>query len=154
MVSSNKLINDTERDRNEDRVESNCEKRVKNYRPQHEVCVGADGLYFAVCIFSIFLANLSMLFMLLNPIIFLEEFFMLSMSGYSLFSSDQFLYLEEDVFLTKLLAHGPLWCIVSGVCMLGLSLFFMYLAARNIDPLKKKDKKIRKKQPIDGGKQK
>lgn len=114
----------------------------------------AYGLCFAVCIFSIFAANFSMLFMLLNPIIFLEEFFMLSMNGYSLFSSDQFLYLEETGlgFLTKLLVHGPLWCILSGICMLGMSLFFMYLAARNIDPLKKKDKKIRKKQPIKGGK--
>lgn len=114
----------------------------------------AYGLFFAVCIFSTFAAIFSMLFMLLNPIVFLEEFFMLSMSGYSLFSSDQFLYLEETGlgFLTKLLVHGPLWCILSGVCMLGLSLFFIYLAARNIDPLKKKDKKIRKKQPIEGGK--
>ncbi len=100
----------------------------------------AYGLCFAVCIFSTFAACFSMLFMLLNPIVFLEEFFMLSMSGYSLFSSDRFLYLEETGlgFLTKLLAHGALWCIVSGVCLLGLSLFFMFLAARKIDPLKRK----------------
>ncbi len=85
----------------------------------------------------------SLLFLLLNPLVFLEEFFMLSLSGYSLFSGDQFgSFDSSDGFFTKLLAHGPLWCILSGVCMLGLSRLFMYLAARNIDPLKKKDNKI------------
>ncbi|MDE6714096.1 MAG: ABC transporter permease subunit [Lachnospiraceae bacterium] len=92
-----------------------------------------------------------MLFFMLNPVLFLEEFFMLSMRGDSEMSYEIH---RSDGFLIKLLAHGPdsLWCILSGICILGLSLFFMYLAARNIDPLKKKDKKIRKKQTIEGGK--
>lgn len=120
----------------------------------------ALGLYFVICFFScmpeIMVTGVirgnkhydGLLFLLLNPLVFLEEFFMLSMNGYSLFSGDQFSSFDSSYgFFTKLLAHGPLWCIVSGVCMLGLSLFFIYLAARNIDPLKKKDKKIRKKQP-------
>ncbi len=124
----------------------------------------AFGLHFAICFFTcmpevmvtgIIRNNMhydSLLFLLLNPLVFLEEYFMLSMSGYSLFSGDRFGIDSSDGFFTELLAYGPLWCIVSGVCLLGLSLFFMFLAARKIDPLKKKDKKIRKKQPIEGGK--
>ncbi len=87
----------------------------------------------------------SMIFLLLNPIVFLEEFFMLSMTGESLFSGE----LSDDLgFFTSLLSHGPLWCIISGICMLGLSLFFMFLAAKRIDPLTDKVRKFKKKQPI------
>lgn len=87
----------------------------------------------------------AMLFSMLNPVLFLEEFFMLSMRGDSEMSYEIH---RSDGFLIKLLAYGPnsLWCIFSGICILGLSLFFMFLAARKIDPLRKKDKKIRKKQ--------
>lgn len=85
----------------------------------------------------------STIFLLLNPIVFLEEFFMLSMTGESMFSGE-----FDYGFFTGLLAHGPLWCILSGVCMLGLSMFFMFLAARKIDPLSGKVKKIARKQPI------
>lgn len=84
------------------------------------------------------------LFLLLNPLVFLEEFSMLSIRGYSFFSGDRFD--SSDGFFTQLFAHGSLWCILSGVCLLGLSLLFMYLAARKIDPLAGKVKKIRKKQ--------
>lgn len=87
----------------------------------------------------------SVAFLLLNPIIFLEEFFMLSMTGESLFSGHSS---GGFGFFGTLLAHGPLWCIASGICMLGLSLFFMFLAAKRIDPLTDKVRKIKKKQPI------
>ncbi|MDE6712113.1 MAG: ABC transporter permease [Lachnospiraceae bacterium] len=87
----------------------------------------------------------STIFLLLNPIVFLEEFFMLSMTGESLFSGGNYF---DFGFFTELLAHGPLWCIISGICMLGLSMFFMFLAARKIDPLSGKVKKIARKQPI------
>lgn len=87
----------------------------------------------------------SVIFLLLNPIVFLEEFFMLSMTGESLFSGE---YSDDMGFFTSLLSHGPLWCIVSGICMLGLSLFFMFLAAKRIDPLTDKVRKLKKKQPI------
>ncbi len=87
----------------------------------------------------------SMIFLLLNPIMFLEEFFMLSMTGYSVFSGETSL---DAGFFTELLCHGPLWCILSGVCMLALSMFFMFLAAKRIDPLTGRVRKIAKKQPI------
>lgn len=87
----------------------------------------------------------STIFLLLNPIIFLEEFFMLAMTGDSLFSGE---FRGDFGFFTDLLSHGPLWCIISGVCMLGLSLLFMFFAAKRIDPLTGKVKKIAKKQPI------
>lgn len=45
-----------------------------------------------------------------------------------------------------LLTHGPLWCICSGISLLGLSLFFMHFAARKIDPLAGKIGKIRRKE--------
>lgn len=86
----------------------------------------------------------STIFLLLNPIVFLEEFFMLAMTGESLFSGE----LGDFGFFTVLLAHGPLWCIISGVCMLGLAALFMFLAAKKIDPLTGKVKKIARKQPI------
>lgn len=86
----------------------------------------------------------SMTFLLLNPIMFLEEFFMLSMTGYSVFSGEDNL---GDGFFTDLLCHGPLWCILSGVCMLAMSLLFMFLAAKRIDPLTGKVRKIARKQP-------
>ena len=87
----------------------------------------------------------STIFLLLNPIVFLEEFFMLSMTGDSLFSGE---FISDYGFLTGLISHGPLWCILSGICMLGLSILFMFLAAKRIDPLTGKVKKIAKKQPI------
>lgn len=120
------------------------------------------GLCFSVCVFTMVPEMIltyvtgrrstdGTLFFMLNPVLFLEEFFMLSMRGESEMSYEIH---RSDGFLIKLLAYGPdsLWCILSGICILGLSLFFMYLAARKIDPLRKKDKKIRKKQPIEGGK--
>ncbi len=120
------------------------------------------GLCFAICFLTcmpevmvtgIIRNNMhydSLLFLLLNPIVFLEEFFMLSISGYSLFSGDQYSFNSSDGFFTQLFAYGPLWCILSGVCLLGLSLLFMYLAARKIDPLAGKVRKIRKNET--GGK--
>lgn len=87
----------------------------------------------------------STLFLLLNPIVFLEEFFMLAMTGDSLFSGE----LSGNFgFFTDLLSHGPLWCILSGVCMLGMSFLFILLAAKQIDPLTGKVKRIARKQPI------
>lgn len=86
----------------------------------------------------------SVLLLLLNPIVFLEEFFMLSMTGESLFSGE----LGGVGFLTERLCHGPLWCILSGICMLGLAMFFMFLAAKRIDPLTGKVRRIARKQPI------
>lgn len=86
----------------------------------------------------------STIFLLLNPIVFLEEFFMLAMTGESLFSGE----LSGYGFFTNLLSHGPLWCILSGGCMLGMAMLFMLLAAKKIDPLTGKVKKIAKKQPI------
>lgn len=87
----------------------------------------------------------STIFLLLNPIVFLEEFFMLSMTGESLFSGE---FISDYGFFTGLISHGPLWCILSGICMLGLSILFMFLAAKKIDPLTGKVKKIAKKQPV------
>lgn len=112
------------------------------------------GFYFLVCFISLLpmvmelgitrdhRARGSAVFLLLNPLIFLEEFFALSIYGKSLFSGDMYYYSQG---LMGLLTHGPLWCIFSGITLLGLSLLFMYLAARRIDPLAGKNGKIRRK---------
>ena len=73
----------------------------------------------------------TLLFLLLNPVVFLEEFFMLAMTGESLFSGD----IMDAGWVSDLLMHGPLWGILSGICMILLSVLFMYLAAKRIDPL-------------------
>lgn len=113
------------------------------------------GLYFLVCFISWLpmvmvmgisrnhRAGDSTVFLLLNPLVFLEEFFALSIYGKSLFSGDRYYYSQG--FL-GMLTHGPLWCICSGISLLGLSWFFMYLAARKIDPLAEKIGKIRRKE--------
>lgn len=87
----------------------------------------------------------STIFLLLNPIVFLEEFFMLAMTGESLFCGE---YNADMGFFTGLISHGPLWCILSGICMLLLSMFFMLLAAKQIDPLTGKVRKIARKKPV------
>lgn len=83
----------------------------------------------------------SVLFLLLNPIMLFEEFFMLAMTGESLFSGS-----NNDVgVLASLLMHGPMWAMISGILLLLMAVLFMLLAARRIDPLNGKVRKIRKK---------
>lgn len=72
------------------------------------------------------------LFFLLNPVVFFEEFFMLAMTGESLFASNNFGNVGP---VTRLLCHGALWAIVSGILLLLLSGFFMFLTSKKIDPL-------------------
>lgn len=84
--------------------------------------------------------TISLLFLLLNPVVFLEEFFMLAMTGESLFSGDVI-----DADFISVLMHGPLWAILSGICMILLSALFMFLAAKRIDPLTGKYKMVKVK---------
>lgn len=75
-----------------------------------------------------------LLFLLFDPIVFFEEFFMQVMTGESLLSGNMFTQSQVG-FLTYHLAQGKIWMFVSAACILLLSFFFMLLAAWRVNPL-------------------
>ena len=78
----------------------------------------------------------SLLPLLVNPMIFFEEFFMHMMTGESLFGMEGGTFTRSDVgLLTYTLAHGKLWMFVSAGCILILSFLFMALAAWKVNPM-------------------
>lgn len=79
----------------------------------------------------------SMLFLLLNPGVFFEEFFMLLMTGQSLFGGDgSFNFEQSDVgFLTYCLSRGKIWMFVSAACILFVAVLFMLAAAWKVNPM-------------------
>lgn len=86
----------------------------------------------------------SMLLWLFNPIMFFEEFFMLVMTGTSLFSGK--LGKSDVGFITYALSRNMTWMFLSAACILMLSFLFMLAAAWRVNPLnssggKKKGKK-------------
>jgi len=88
----------------------------------------------------------SPLFLFANPIFFFEEFFMLTMNNQSLFggfNGQKSYFGSECGVITGLLSHGNLWLLISGFCLLLLSLFFILAAARTINPLFTSKKKIK-----------
>ena len=78
----------------------------------------------------------SLLPLLVNPMIFFEEFFMHMMTGESLFGMEGGTFTRRDVgLLTYTLAHGKVWMFVSAGCILILSFLFMALAAWKVNPM-------------------
>ena len=78
----------------------------------------------------------SMLFLLLNPAVFFEEFFMQILTGESVFSMDGITFSRSEVgLLTYTFARGRVWMFVSAGCILLISLLFMAAAAWKINPL-------------------
>ena len=89
-------------------------------------------------------AGESMLFLLFNPLVFFEEFFMLIMSGESFFGEISFS--RKDVgLITYCIAREHVWIYVSAACILGLSILFMVIAAWKVNPMNTQSKKKRKK---------
>lgn len=84
-------------------------------------------------------AGESLLFLLFNPFVFFEEFFMLIMSGDSIFGSTSWQTAnfprDEAGILTYLLARGQLWLFVSAACLLLISFMFMFAAAWKVNPM-------------------
>ncbi|MCM1089300.1 MAG: ABC transporter permease subunit [Butyrivibrio sp.] len=76
----------------------------------------------------------SLLFLLFNPIVFFEEFFMQLMTGTSLFAEAEFTASEVG-FLTYTLAQGKVWMFVSAACILLMAVLFMLAAAWNVNPM-------------------
>ncbi|MCM1569476.1 MAG: ABC transporter permease [Roseburia sp.] len=76
--------------------------------------------------------------LLMNPIVFFEEFFMLVMTGESLLGRPwgEYAFNRSDVgFFTYHLCQGPVWMLASALCIFLLSLLFMIIAAWKINPL-------------------
>ncbi len=81
-------------------------------------------------------AGESMLFLLANPFVFFEEFFMQIMRGESLFGTAGSNFSRQEVgFLTYHLSQGKTWLFLSAACLFVLSLVFMIAAAWKINPM-------------------
>ena len=82
------------------------------------------------------------LFLLLNPIMYLAEFFVRIMTGYSLVNE-----IPNTTGITQtggpinLVATGYWWLIISTILFLAVSFLFLWLAAKRINPIKRKAKK-------------
>lgn len=77
------------------------------------------------------------LFLLVNPGVFFEEFFMQLMTGESLFGAELgYNFSPDNVgFVTYYLAQGKVWMFLSAACILVLAFWFMILAALKVDPM-------------------
>ncbi len=81
-------------------------------------------------------AGEAMLFLLFNPMVFYEEFFLQIMTGESLLGPEDYAFTKNDVgLLTYYLAHGRRWMFVSAACILILSVLFMLAAAWKVNPM-------------------
>lgn len=81
-------------------------------------------------------AGEAMLFLLFNPMVFYEEFFLQIMTGESLLGPEDYAFTKSDVgLLTYYLAHGRSWMFVSAACILILSVLFMLAAAWKVNPM-------------------
>ncbi len=90
-------------------------------------------------------AGETMLFLLVNPFVFFEEFFMQIMTGESLFGTAGSNFSKQDVgFLTYQLSQGKTWMFLSAACIFVLSLLFMLAAAWKINPMHSSAGKVKK----------
>ncbi len=82
------------------------------------------------------------LFLLLNPVMYLLEFFGRVMMGESLVNELSSLSgLTRTGGPINLVATGNRWIIVSTILFLAVSFLFLWLAAKRINPIKRKAKK-------------
>ncbi len=87
----------------------------------------------------------SMLFLLLNPGVFFEEFFMQIMTGESVFGREGSSFDSADVgFLTYHLSQGKTWMFLSAACILAMAFLFMIGAAWRVNPMNASGGKKRK----------
>lgn len=77
----------------------------------------------------------TMLFLLINPMVFFEEVFMQMMRGESIFGGAGAFYRDDVGFLTYTFAQGKVWMFLSAGCILVLSFLFMALAAWKVNPM-------------------
>lgn len=86
------------------------------------------------------------LFLLLNPIMYIAEFFGHVMMGESFAASllDSVVVAQPHGFI-RFMASGNVWMIVSTILFLAISFLFLYLAAKRINPIGRHMKFIIKK---------
>ena len=77
------------------------------------------------------------LFLLVNPGVFFEEFFMQLMTGESAFGAETGSNFSPGSvgYVTYQLAHGKVWMFLSAACILVLAFWFMIAAAWKVDPM-------------------
>lgn len=80
----------------------------------------------------------SVLFLLLNPIMYLVEFFGRIMAGESMVNSIPSMYTKGPI---NFVASGYWWMILATILFLAVSFLFLWLAAKLIDPIKRRGKK-------------
>lgn len=88
------------------------------------------------------------LFLLLNPIVYLVEFFGRVMTGESLVNTffNDLTYATQTHGPIRYVLTGPWWIILSTVLLIGVSFLFLALAARRINPIKGRAKKLAARQ--------
>lgn len=86
----------------------------------------------------------SLLFLLFNPIIFYEEFFMQLMTGESVFGQANFAR-DEVGFFTYHFAQGKAWMFLSAACIFLLSVLLLLAAAWKINPMHSSSGRRRRK---------
>ena len=92
----------------------------------------------------------SLLWLLGNPVVFFEEFFMQLMTGDSLIvSMVGSLDRDEVGIVTYALARGKVWMFTSVGCILLLSLLFMMMAAWKVNPMHAGSGRTRSKKRVD-----
>lgn len=91
------------------------------------------------------------LWLLWNPVVFFEEFFMQIMTGESLMSAvgNMRLSRNEVGLLSYALARGKVWMFTSAGCILLLSFLFMALAAWKVNPMHAGSGRRRGKKKVD-----
>lgn len=88
----------------------------------------------------------SMLVLLVNPIVFFEEFFMQLMTGESIFGTSGSNFSKDGVgFITYYLSQDKAWLFLSATCILALSFLFMLAAAWKVNPMHSSSGRKRKK---------
>lgn len=82
------------------------------------------------------------LFLLLNPIMYVLEFFSRIMTGESLVNMIPTSYTKGPI---NHVAVGYRWMIISTILFVAFALLFLFLAAKRINPIKRRAKKLSKK---------
>lgn len=86
-----------------------------------------------------------LLFLLVNPVMYLTEFFMRVMTGDSLVSSVVGLTGSPSAGSPiRYVVKGNRWMIVSTILFVAVSFFFLWMAAKRIDPIKRRAKREKK----------
>lgn len=89
------------------------------------------------------------LFLLVNPIVYLVEFFVQVMTGESIMDSVSYLSVSGSAQKGSLFSHvatGSWWMIVSTILFIAVSFFFLWLAAKRINPIRGRVKTVQPQQ--------